>query len=108
MSAPRKVALVTGSATGIGRAVAWRFAKEGLAVAINYSRSQKEAEETLAGAREHGVPGRCEVLLAVADLGAHAAFLSSHFTSSRSTPSTSHAILPIDLGITMFFSKPLL
>jgi len=56
MSTPRKVALVTGSATGIGRAVAWRFAKEGLAVAINYSRSQKEAEETLAGAREHGVP----------------------------------------------------
>src|SRR5947209_8676997 len=56
MSTPRKVALVTGSATGIGRAVAWRFAKEGFAVAINYSRSQKEAEETLDGARKHGVP----------------------------------------------------
>lgn len=56
MSTPRQVALVTGSATGIGRAVACRFAKEGLAVAINYSRSQKEAEETLAAVHSHGVP----------------------------------------------------
>ena len=47
MNAQRKVALVTGSATGIGRAVAIRFAREGLAVAINYSRSEKEAKETL-------------------------------------------------------------
>jgi 3-oxoacyl-[acyl-carrier protein] reductase len=52
----RKVALVTGSATGIGRAVAIRFAKEGLAVAINYSRSEKEAQETLAEVQKHGVP----------------------------------------------------
>jgi 3-oxoacyl-[acyl-carrier protein] reductase len=53
---PRKVALVTGSATGIGRATAVRFARQGLAVAVNYSRSQKEAEETLAEVKSHGVP----------------------------------------------------
>jgi 3-oxoacyl-[acyl-carrier protein] reductase len=53
---PRKVALVTGSATGIGRATAVRFAREGLAVAVNYSRSQKEAEQTLEEVRSHGVP----------------------------------------------------
>lgn len=53
----KKVALVTGSATGIGRAVAVRFAKEGYAVAVNFSRSAKEAEETLAEVKKHGVPG---------------------------------------------------
>jgi 3-oxoacyl-[acyl-carrier protein] reductase len=57
MSQARKVALVTGSATGIGRAVALRFAKEGFAVAVNYSRSEKEANEALAEVKKHGVPG---------------------------------------------------
>jgi 3-oxoacyl-[acyl-carrier protein] reductase len=52
----RKVALVTGSATGIGRAVAVRFAREGLAIAVNFSRSAKEAEETLAAVKGLGVP----------------------------------------------------
>jgi 3-oxoacyl-[acyl-carrier protein] reductase len=56
MSTPQKVALVTGSATGIGRACAVRFAKQGLAVAVNYSRSEKEAEETLAEVKRQGVP----------------------------------------------------
>jgi 3-oxoacyl-[acyl-carrier protein] reductase len=56
MSTPRKVALVTGSATGIGRAVALRFAKEGLAVAVNYSRSETEARETLDEVQKLGVP----------------------------------------------------
>lgn len=52
----RKVALITGSATGIGRAVAIRFAKAGFAVAVNYSRSEKEAMETLAEVQKCGVP----------------------------------------------------
>src|SRR5215813_10858313 len=56
MTAPRKVALVTGSATGTGRAIALRFAAHGLAVAINYSRSEADARETLAAAERHGVP----------------------------------------------------
>lgn len=49
-----QVALVTGSATGIGRAVAWRFASLGYAVTINYSKSRAEAEATAEGVRERG------------------------------------------------------
>jgi len=52
----RKVALVTGSATGIGRACAIRFAQEGLAVAINYSKSEAEALETLDEVKKLGAP----------------------------------------------------
>jgi len=44
----QRVALVTGSATGVGRAAALRFARRGFAVVVNYSRSQDEAEGTLA------------------------------------------------------------
>jgi 3-oxoacyl-[acyl-carrier protein] reductase len=44
--ARKKVALVTGSATGIGRAVAIEFARRGLDVAVNYSRSETDAQET--------------------------------------------------------------
>jgi 3-oxoacyl-[acyl-carrier protein] reductase len=56
MSVPRKVALVTGSATGAGRAIALRFAAQGLAVAVNYSRSEAEAKETVADVEKLGVP----------------------------------------------------
>src|SRR5947207_555582 len=52
-----KAALVTGSATGAGRAVAVRLARMGMAVAVNYSRSEKEAHETLEAVRACGVPG---------------------------------------------------
>src|SRR5437660_952939 len=45
MPAPRKVALVTGSATGVGRACAARFARLGLAVVVNYSKSEADAQE---------------------------------------------------------------
>ena len=52
---PQMVALVTGSATGAGRAIALRFARRGFAVAVNYSRSEAEANETLSQVRALGV-----------------------------------------------------
>ncbi|MCI0701122.1 MAG: SDR family oxidoreductase [Planctomycetia bacterium] len=56
MSDSRKVALVTGSATGVGRACAVRFAKLGFAVVVNYSKSETEALETLQLVQACGVP----------------------------------------------------
>jgi 3-oxoacyl-[acyl-carrier protein] reductase len=51
-----KVALVTGSATGAGRAIAVRFAKLGFAVVVNYSKSEAEARETAELVKACGVP----------------------------------------------------
>jgi 3-oxoacyl-[acyl-carrier protein] reductase len=64
MSKGPRVALVTGAGTGIGRAVALRFARQGFAVAVNYSRSEEEARETLAEVRAldvHGLLYRADV-----------------------------------------------
>jgi 3-oxoacyl-[acyl-carrier protein] reductase len=49
-----RIALVTGAATGIGRQAAIRLARRGLAVGINYSRSEDEAKETLRLVQETG------------------------------------------------------
>lgn len=47
MNVMNKIALVTGGGTGIGRAASMELAKRGAIVAVNYSRSQSEAEETV-------------------------------------------------------------
>ena len=58
------VALVTGSATGIGRAALLRLAERGHNVVVNYSKSETEANETAKLARRTGVTAllcRCNV-----------------------------------------------
>jgi 3-oxoacyl-[acyl-carrier protein] reductase len=58
----RKVALVTGSATGIGRAIAVILAKNGYDLAINYSRSEKDVRVTAEQIEAAGA--RCAVFKA--------------------------------------------
>ncbi|MGE0796801.1 MAG: SDR family NAD(P)-dependent oxidoreductase [Lautropia sp.] len=50
-----KVAIVTGSATGLGAACAIELAARGWNIVVNYSKSRHEAEETLAKVQGHGV-----------------------------------------------------
>ena len=49
-----KVALITGGGTGIGRATALLLASHDVDVAVNYSRSQSEAEQTVVEVEEIG------------------------------------------------------
>src|ERR671912_1491956 len=77
-----KVALITGGDSGIGRAVALAFAREGADVLVTYSNEDSDAEETARVVREAGrkavvapgdisEEGHCRSLVerAVAELG---------------------------------------
>lgn len=64
-----KAAIVTGGGTGVGRATALALAERGCSVAINYSRSQAEAEQTASEIDDLGAPS----LVAEADVADDAA-----------------------------------
>jgi 3-oxoacyl-[acyl-carrier protein] reductase len=60
----RKVALVTGAATGIGRSAVLALARAGYDVVVSYSSSEKAARETAAAAEQLGAKTlvvRCDV-----------------------------------------------
>ncbi|MFZ5761009.1 MAG: enoyl-[acyl-carrier-protein] reductase FabL [Thermodesulfobacteriota bacterium] len=57
-----KVALVTGSSRGIGRAIAMRFAQSGIHLVVNYVRHKRDAEETAQEIEAAGV--KCLVVKA--------------------------------------------
>jgi enoyl-[acyl-carrier protein] reductase III len=65
MDFQNKVAHITGSGRGIGRAIALHFARHGADVVINFFRNRATAEETV---REVEKLGRC-ALLVKADVG---------------------------------------
>ena len=59
-----KVALITGGTRGIGLAIALRLAREGAAIAVNYSRSVEAADAAVAELRALGVAAeayRCDI-----------------------------------------------
>ena len=64
MENENKVALVTGSSRGIGRAIAAQLAREGYAVGINYYERQDKAEELAAQLEREG----CRALAVQADV----------------------------------------
>lgn len=50
----KKVALITGAATGIGRAIAIRLAQDGIAVAVNFMGNPQQADEVVNEIKEAG------------------------------------------------------
>lgn len=54
MSLQGKVALVTGSSRGIGRAIAERLSRDGAAVVVNYAGRVEQAREVVAGIEKAG------------------------------------------------------
>ncbi len=60
-----KVAIVTGSSAGVGRATAEQLATLGAKVVVNYAHSQSDAEETVEGIRAGGG----EAIAVQADVG---------------------------------------
>jgi 3-oxoacyl-[acyl-carrier protein] reductase len=63
-SLTNKVALITGSARGLGKAIAERYASLGADIVINYSRDKKSADEAVESILNKGV----KVLAVQADL----------------------------------------
>ncbi|KAG0296126.1 hypothetical protein BGZ96_010161 [Linnemannia gamsii] len=65
MSSTRRVAIVTGSSRGIGRAIALRLAKDGHNIVINYQSNASKAQEVVA---EIAAMGVCAIAVQ-ADIG---------------------------------------
>jgi 3-oxoacyl-[acyl-carrier protein] reductase len=64
MSLAGSVCIVTGSATGAGAACAIQLARKGARVVVNYSRSERDAQETLKACQDAGA----EAILVKADV----------------------------------------
>ncbi len=59
MKLKNKVALITGSSKGIGRATALLFAEEGANIVVNYSKSEKEANKVIDEIKKLGSDAIC-------------------------------------------------
>src|SRR4249920_3010827 len=81
-----RVALVTGSSRGIGRAIAFRLARDGAAIAVNYREKRDQAEEVVEAIAKAG--GRAVAI--AADLAVAA-------DCTRLVESARQALGPIDI-----------
>ncbi len=61
MKLKNKIALITGSSRGIGKAIALLFAREGAKIIINYSKSKKEAEDAVKEISTEAMAVKCDV-----------------------------------------------
>ena len=64
MKLKNKVALITGSSRGIGRAIALEFAREGAKIIINYVKAEKEAKSAVQEVKKLGsdaIAIKCDV-----------------------------------------------
>ncbi len=119
-----KVALITGADSGIGRAVALAYAREGADVAISYLSEDDDAEETARVVRESGrkalvLPGdireksHCELLLSrtVSELGkldilvSNAAFQSTYERVENIPDEDWHRAIETNLDAMFYLTK---
>ena len=119
-----RVALITGADSGIGRAVALAFAREGADVAISYLSEHEDAQETErvvteAGRRALLLPGdiqdeqHCEQIVerTVSELGGldilvnNAAFQSTHQSIQEITTELWHRAMRTNLDAMFFLSR---
>src|SRR2546429_686725 len=96
MTHSTKAALITGGGTGVGRATTLQLAEGGFDVAINYSRSREEAEETAAAARGKGVRSIVNVasVAGIAGSGSSIGYAASKGGLITMTKSLAKALAP--------------
>jgi len=76
MKFENKTVVVTGGSTGIGRAMCLRFAREGAAVVINYSKSKTQADEVVNEIKSGSMPSLRDLLTPALSTGRRKSWLS--------------------------------